>query len=127
MAFGSRFQVPFGQQGCRVCVQRRVGVRRVSVLSMTVPPALPFVPDAKGPGCGSGLSDPSCLLSMENSLLCNRNSFQIFREEKMENMKVYCSGRFPVHPARGCRRSGVCLCVLVYVCVCESVTGSPVQ
>ena len=61
-------------------------MRRVSVLSMTVPPALPFVPDAKGPGCGSGLSDPSCLLSMENSLLCNRNSFQIFREEKMENI-----------------------------------------
>ena len=50
MAFGSRFQVPFGQQGCRVCAQWRVGVRRVSVLSMTVPPALLFVPDAMGPG-----------------------------------------------------------------------------
>ena len=47
---GSDGRRPCDSQGGDLCAQRRVGVRRVSVLSMTVPPALLFVPDAMGPG-----------------------------------------------------------------------------
>lgn len=46
------------------------------------------------------------LLSVENS----NASLEVphfFKEERMENMKVHCSERLPVHVARGLQRSGV--------------------
>lgn len=53
--------------------------------------------------------------------MCNWKSPHIFKEETMENIKVYCSVKCPMHPARGRRRSGVCVCMCVSVCVCECV------
>lgn len=62
---------------------------------------------AVGGACPMQLS----VLSVENSLMWNSMFHKPSKRKEWKNMNVYCSERFPVHPARGRRGSGVCACV----------------